>query len=99
MYAESDDYSGDYLINPMNPIEYRKIISGKVVLKKHVQIGAGSTILPGVNICEGVAVGCMSLVNKSLEPWGIYVGIPCKKIKNRNKKVLDLEREYLNSIN
>lgn len=95
VYAESDDYSGMYMINPMNPMKYRHIISGQVVINKHVQIGAGCVILPNVTVGEGVAVGSMSLVRRSLDPWGIYVGIPCKKIKDRDKNVLILEKQYL----
>ena len=37
----------------------------------------------------------MSLVNKSLDEWGMYVGVPCKKIRDRSKRILALEKEYL----
>ena len=94
VYAESDDYSGESMTNPTVPYEYRNIICGKVILKKHVLVGTGCTILPGVIIGEGTSVGSMSLVSKSLNEWGMYVGIPCKKIKDRSKKILTLEKEY-----
>lgn len=96
VYAISDDYSGQAMANPMVPIQYRNPIEKKVIIGKHALIGSGCTILPGVKLCEGVSVGSMSLINKSLEPWGIYVGIPCKKIKERSKKILDFEKELLN---
>ena len=95
IYAESDDYSGEVLTNPMVPVEYKHIISGKVVLEKHVLVGTGSTILPGVTIHEGTSVGSMSLVNQSLEPWGMYVGIPCRRIRDRKKDLLEKERKFL----
>lgn len=95
IYAESDDYSGKKLTNPTIPKDYRGIISEKVVLNKHVIIGAGTTILPGVEIGEGTAVGSMSLVNKSLKEWGIYAGIPCEWKKARSKELLQLEEELL----
>lgn len=91
VYAKSDDYSGNSLTNPMVPDEYLGVISEPVILEKHVLVGTGSTILPGVTIGEGSAVGCMSLVNKSLDAWGIYAGIPCRKIKERSKELLELE--------
>jgi len=93
IYAESDDYGGDFLTNPTVAEQYKHIISGKVILKKHSILGTGCTVLPGVTIGEGVAVGSMSLVNKNLEPWGMYVGIPCKLLKLRSKKLLELEKE------
>jgi len=36
----------------------------------------------------------MSLVNKDLEPWSINIGIPCKKQKNRSRKMLEMVKEY-----
>lgn len=98
VYAESDDYSGNYLTNPTIPEKYLNIISGKVRLEKHTLIGTGSTILPGVTIGEGTAVGSMSLINKSLDKWGIYVGIPCKYMKARSKKLLTDEANLLKEI-
>lgn len=93
VYAESDDYSGLCFTNPTLPMEYRNVIGGGVLVKKHAIIGSGCTILPNVVIEEGVAVGCMSLVNENLAAWGVYVGIPCKRIKERARKLLELERE------
>ena len=54
-----------------------------------------SVILPGVEIGEGSAIGAMSMCAKSLEPWGIYAGSPAKKIKERSKKLLELEKEFM----
>ena len=98
VYADTDDYSGFAMTNPMVPDEYRNIIGNKVVFKKHVLVGTESTVLPGVVLGEGSSVGCMSLVNKSIEPWGIYAGIPCKRIKNRDKHILELENQLKNDI-
>lgn len=95
IYAESDDYSGNYLTNPTVDEEYLKRIMGKVILNKHVIIGTGTSIMPAVEIGEGSAVGSMSLVSKSLKPWGIYVGIPCERIKDRSKRLLSLEQEFI----
>ena len=94
IYAESDDYDGNYFTNPMLPSNFRNVYGGEVVLEKHVIIGSGTTILPQVTIKEGCAVGSMSLVVKNLDSWGIYVGIPCKRIKERNRSLLELEREF-----
>lgn len=97
IYAETDDYSGAALTNPTVDMEYRNVSGKKVILKKHSLVGTGSTILPGVEIGEGTSVGAMSLINKNLDPWGVYVGIPCKRIKDRDKKIIQLEEDFLNS--
>lgn len=94
VYAESDDYLGKAFTNPMIPIEFRHILGGGVKILKHSIIGSGCTILPGTVIGEGVAIGSMSLVVKSLDAWGVYVGIPCQRIKDRSKDILTLEKKF-----
>lgn len=89
-YAITDDYSGNYMTNSTVDDKYKNIIKGKVIIGKHSVVGTGSTILPGVKIGEGCSFGAMSLINKSTEPWGIYVGIPCKRIKDRSNILLNL---------
>lgn len=99
IYAASDDYSGRYLTNPTVPSKYKNLIESKVVLQKHVIVGTGSCVLPGVTIAEGCSIGAMSLVSKSTEPWGIYVGIPLRKVKDRLRDLLFLEKEYWDDQN
>ncbi len=99
IYAATDDYSGLAITNPTVPDEFRNVISGEVVLEKHVILGTGVTVLPNIIIGEGSAVGSMSLVNKSLEEWGVYVGVPCKKIRERNKDLLCLEEKINHCAN
>lgn len=96
IYAETDDYSGEFMTNPMILDQYRKVTGGQVILKKHVIIGTGTSILPGVVIGEGTAVGSMSLVNRSLESWGIYAGSPCRKLKDRKRNLLEIEKNIMN---
>lgn len=93
IYAESDDYSGSVLTNPTVPMPYRHILCGPVRLEKHALLGTSCTVLPGVIVGEGTAVGSMSFVNKPLEPWSIYIGIPCRKIKDRQTDLLELEQQ------
>ena len=83
LYGKSDDYSGEYLANPMVPGQYTNIIDKGIICEKYTIIGCGSTILPGVLIAEGTAIGAMSLVRESTEPWTIYAGIPLRKLKKR----------------
>jgi acetyltransferase-like isoleucine patch superfamily enzyme len=58
---------------------------GDIEIKDDAYIGANCTIMPGVRIGEGAVVGVNSLVKSDLEPWTIYVGIPCKPIGKREK--------------
>ena len=83
------------MTNPTVPEKFLKIVRDEVILNKHVILGSGTIVLPGVVIGEGSAVGSMSLVNKSLEEWGVYTGIPCKYRKARSKELLKQEEELL----
>lgn len=94
VYTTNDDYSGAHLTNPMVLAEYTGVGIAPVSLRKHALIGAHSVILPGVCIGEGVAVGALSLVDRSLEAWGIYAGIPAKFVKARSRALLSLEKKH-----
>lgn len=93
LYSSNDDYSGDFMTNPIVPSELTNVTHAPVIIKKHSLVGAGSIILPNVVIEECVAVGALSLVNKSLESGFIYIGQPVKKIMVRSKKCLELEKQ------
>lgn len=95
LFTLSDDYSGQKLTNPLLPSEYVGGAQGTVTLKKHVIIGANSVILPDLTIGEGTSVGAMSLVKKDLDPWGIYAGIPVRRLKDRKKDLLEIEKRLL----
>ena len=92
-YAECDDFSGRTMTNPMIPKEYKQLKQEKVLIRKHVIIGATAVVLPGVEIAEGSSVGSFSFVNKNTEPWSISVGIPCQKIADRRRDLLELEKK------
>lgn len=93
IYAISDDFSGAYLTGPMVPSKYTNYRKEKVILGEHVVIGASAVILPGVNIGKGVAIGSCSMVVQDCQEWGIYAGCPAKKIKDRKKDLMQLEKE------
>ena len=99
VYAVSDDYTGLSMTNPMIPMKYKPTSITKAVhIGKHAVIGCNSVILPGVDIPEGAAVGSMSLVTRSLEPWSINTGIPAKKKSERHKDILNLEKQFLSDV-
>lgn len=95
VFSQSDDYSGETLTNPTVPDEYKNEFKKKVHICKHVIVGAGTIIMPGVILNEGTSVGAMSLIRKSTLEWSIYVGNPAKKIKDRKKSLLDLEKKFI----
>lgn len=96
IYTGTDDYSGEFLTNPTVPRKFLGGRKGPVKLCRHVIIGSGSIIMPALTIGTGSSVGALSFVTHSLSPWGVYSGVPSRKIKDRSQKLLDLENELLN---
>lgn len=92
VYSSNDDYSGATLTNPMVPAAYSGVTHADVLLGKHVIVGAGSVIMPGVTLHEGAAVAALSFVNKDCEAFGIYSGVPAKRIMKRKTDLLELEK-------
>jgi galactoside O-acetyltransferase len=97
IYSSNDDYSGTTMTNPTVPSEFANVQHADVKIGKHVIIGAGSIILPGVTLEEGVAVGALSLIRKNCQSFGIYMGIPAKRIGERKRDLLELEKRLTNA--
>jgi len=93
IYSSNDDYSGEYMTNPMISSEFTNVTHGAVSVGKHVIIGSGSVILPNVILEDGVAIGALSLVTKDCDAFGVYIGTPAKKIKERKRDLLELEKK------
>jgi len=95
--SASDDYYGDGFIGlKVFGSKYRNMVSKDVILGRHVHIGAGTIILPGVTIGEGCSIGAGSLVTKDLPSWTICYGAPCKPVREKpSQKQLQLEKEFL----
>lgn len=69
--------------DPDTPIREQGLTNIGIEIGDDVWIGCGVRILDGVKIADGCVIGAGSVVNKSTEPYGIYVGVPAKLIKNR----------------
>ncbi len=57
--------------------------ASEIHIEDDVWLGAGVIVMPGVSIGHGAVVGAGSIVTKSIEPFGLAVGIPAKVIKYR----------------
>jgi len=98
LFTSSDDYSGKTLTNPTIPERFKSITHGPISIGRHVIIGTNSVVFPGVDVAEGCAIGALTLVTKSTLPWGIYLGAPARRVKERAKDLLILEAQYLREM-
>jgi len=66
-------------------------LKGDTVVGNDVWIGQNATILPGVHIGDGVAIGANSMVGSDIEPYCIVAGNPAKTIRKRfDNELIDI---------
>lgn len=93
IYSSNDDYSGEHLTNPTVPSRFAGVEHSDVNICKHVIIGSGSVVLPGVILEDGVAIAALSLVSKNCSAFGVYSGN--RRIGERKRDLLELEKQLL----
>ena len=71
----------DLMDSPLSKPNTRTLYCEEVVIEDNVWIGEFVSILPGVTIGTGSIIGSMSVVSKSIPPYCIAVGAPCRVIK------------------
>ena len=91
IYSTNDDYSGDYLTGPTVPDDLKNITRVPVNIGRHVVIGAGSIILPGISAGDGSACGALSLIKNDIAAFSLVAGSPARKIGERSNRLLQLE--------
>jgi galactoside O-acetyltransferase len=96
----SDDFSGHSLTNPCVPKKYKPYCyTGVVRIGKHAILGTNTIVHPNVRIGAYAATGSSTVVLKDLEPNGIYVGSPARKIKVRPIEEMEkLERNLIRTL-
>lgn len=96
--AQTDDYSGRSMTNSTIPEKLKDERSEHTVVGRFAILGAGSIVLPGITINEGVSAGAGTIFTRSADPWGIYVGAPARRVKERSRELLRLHEEYLRQV-
>lgn len=99
LISGTEDFMGGGMTNPCVPERYRKVIRSFVNIHRHSILGTNTIVYPGVTVGEGAATGAGAIVSKDLEPWGLYMGAPAKRIKSRDKEtILRLEAELVHEL-
>lgn len=85
----SGDHRTDIKGRPMKSVtddEKRPEDDQDIVIGSDVWLGGGCTVLKGVHIAQGCVIAADALVVKDTEPYGIYGGVPAKRIAERFKE-------------
>jgi len=85
-YSDKDSFEEFEYVDKENNIQVK--IGNDVWIGNHVKI------MEGITIGDGAVIGACSLVTKDVEPYGIYVGVPAKKIADRfdEEKIAELKK-------
>ena len=78
-----------YIIDMDHGVERNSLIQGQensvapIHIGKDCWLAANVTVLKGSNIHDGAVIGAKSLVKGNCDAYGIYVGVPARKVKER----------------
>jgi len=61
------------------------LVSFPMRLGAYSWICARAIVSPGVNVATGAILAIASVATKDLEPFGIYAGMPARKVKERER--------------
>jgi len=96
IFTTSDDFSGQSLVGPTVPAEYRiGLHEAPVLIEDYSCIGTAATVMPGITMHEGAVCGAHGLVLGDCEAWSIFAGIPARRIKARSQDAKSLGAKLL----
>ena len=77
---------GQNVVHMNTAVVAQGITNDVPMIGNDVVIGTGATLLGGITIADGIAIGANSLVNKSFDDPNIAIaGIPAKKISDNGR--------------
>jgi galactoside O-acetyltransferase len=98
LVTASDDFSGDWMASCEVPARFTAPRVAPIRVGRHSVICMSAIVLGGATIPDGVVIGAHAFVNRSVMPWGVYGGIPAQRLKDRTRRVLELEAEMLGRL-
>lgn len=78
--VEHECVVGDY-----THVSIKAAVAGRSQIGRFCFIGAGSTVIDGVRIQDGVTLGAGACAHRDLEEPGVYVGVPARKMTGKAK--------------
>ncbi|HZZ43017.1 MAG TPA: hypothetical protein VFE58_08770 [Tepidisphaeraceae bacterium] len=65
------------------PMSLVPAVAGPITLEEDIWIAANSTICANVTIAKGCIIGANSVVTRDTKPFGLYVGAPARRLRDR----------------
>ena len=57
--------------------------TGPITLVEDVWVGANATIFANTTVAKGCIIGAGAVLTKDTEPFGVYVGVPARRLRDR----------------
>ncbi len=67
------------------------LVSVPMRLGAYSWVCARAIVSPGINLGNGAILGLGSIATRDLEPFGVYAGVPAKKVKERERAAVPAE--------
>ncbi|HYQ73038.1 MAG TPA: putative colanic acid biosynthesis acetyltransferase [Gammaproteobacteria bacterium] len=59
------------------------MIHDEIRIEGYAWVCARATVQMGITVGEGAVLGLGAIATRNLDPWGIYAGIPARKVRER----------------
>ena len=73
----------DPVIRGDGPMTLAPAVAGPITLVEDIWLGANVTVTSNVTIARGCIIGANAAVNRSTEPFGLYCGVPARRVRDR----------------
>jgi acetyltransferase-like isoleucine patch superfamily enzyme len=71
------------LIHEGKPMAIAPGSSGPITLEEDIWIGTNASVTPNTFVAKGCIIGANAVVTRDTEPFGLYVGVPAKRLRDR----------------
>ena len=78
--------ASNHIFYSQDPIRFQGETACGIEIQNNVWIGAGCTVLDGVEIGEGCVIGAGSVVTCNLKDNSVCIGVPCREKYTREEK-------------
>ncbi len=92
LVLQSDPNNGEHL-KDYRYVSRKLMAEGDIFIKDEAWIGANVTILPGITVGECAVIGAGCVLTEDADSYGIYAGVPGRKIGDIRQWGADCEHE------
>ena len=65
-----------------------RLVSYPMTIGAYAWVCARATVSPGVHVGDGAVLALGAIATKDLEPFGVYAGVPARKVKERDRSAV-----------